>query len=212
MAMGAISRTNAQVYTGTKIGKNGSLDDYYLSIENYFHIAEKEILDFAGKKIPDEDLPVVFFMAQKAGTAPQAIADLRSGGMGWMKIARHFNFTPRIFYVPVLERTVKAPYKRIYELYRGDKAHLKLSDADIVNLVNLKLMSNHYGRDPQEIIQMRNKGETFPDIDDTLRQEKDDMAWDPGNPPLEARDSKGLPDPRKNGQNSLNPAEKGPNP
>jgi hypothetical protein len=199
---------NAQVYTGTKIEKSGGLDSYHLSIGNYFNVAEKEILICAKKNILEEELPVVFFTAQKSGKAPEVVAGLRAGGMSWMKIARQYNLSPRVFYVPIEGKVNQTPYKKIFEYYQGNKSRIQLSDADIVNLVNLKFMSDHYGHDPQEIIQMRSKGKTFPDIDDTFRQKKEDMHWDSDNAVMEVVDSKGRPDPRKGDKNSLNPAER----
>lgn len=207
LAIEATGWVNAQVYTGTKIEKNGGLDSYHLSMGNYFNVAEKEILISAKKNIHEEELPVVFFTAQKTGMAPQVVVGLRAEGMSWMKIAQHFNLSPRIFYVPVAGKVKYTPYKKIYEYYQGNKSRITLSDTDIVNLVNLKFMSDHYGHDPQEVILMRSKGKTFPDIDDTFKQEKEDMHWDADNATLEVRDSKGRPDPRKGDKNSLNPAE-----
>jgi hypothetical protein len=175
---------------------------------NYFNVSEKQILACTKTHILEEELPVVFFLAQKAGGTPEVIAGDHAGGMSWMKIARHFNLGPRVFYVPVGGKVKNMPYKKIYENYQGNKSRIQLSDPDIVNLVNLKFMSNHFGHDPGEIIQMRSKGKTFQDIDDTFKQEKEDMRWDAGNTPLEVRDSKDQPDPRKGDRNSLNPAER----
>jgi len=198
---------NAQVYTGTKIHSNGSLDNYHLSIGNYFNVSENKILDSDKKITLQEELPVVFFMAQKSGKEPRVIAGLRADGMSWMKMAKHFNLGPRVFYVPIMGNP-RSPYKKIYKSYQGHKSRIQLSDADIVNLVNLKFISDHHGRDPQEIILMRSKGNTFPDINDTFKEEKDDMNWDAEGTPLEVRDSKGRPDPRKGDRNSLNPIER----
>jgi hypothetical protein len=208
LAVDAVGRLNAQVYTGTKIGKNGGLSNYHLSMGNYFNVAEKEILSCGQKNILEEELPVVFLMAQKSGSAPEVIASRHAGGVSWMNMARHFNLSPRIFYVPTGGQVKTAPYKKIYGNYQANKSRIQLSDPDIVNLVNLKFMSDHYGRDPREIIQMRSKGETFPDIDNTFKREKEDMRWDAGNTPLEVRDSKGNPDPRKGDRNSLSASER----
>jgi hypothetical protein len=208
LAASAADGAWAQVYTGTKIEKNGGLSSYHLSMGNYFNISEKEILDCSRKNKLEEELPVIFFMAQKADVAPGVIAGLRAGGMGWMGMARHFNLSPRIFYVPVAGEVSNTPYKKIYGYFQGNKSSIRLSDPDIVNLVNLKFMSNHYGHDPQEVIQMRSKGKTFPDIDDTFQREKEDMHWDPEAAPQEVLDSKDRQDLRKGDRNSLDPAER----
>lgn len=199
-------QAGAQVYTGTRIEKNGGVNGYHLSMGNYFNTTEREILACSKSGVPPEELPVVFFIAHQAGVSPAAVIGLHTRGMSWMKIAGHFNLSPRVFYVPIEGNIQGSLYKRIYAHYQEDKSRIRLTDSDIINLVNLKFMSDHYGHDPREIIQMRSKGKTFPDIDDTFRQEKEDMRWDAGNTPLEVKDSEGRPDPRKADKNSLNSA------
>jgi hypothetical protein len=199
---------NAQVYTGTKVGKYGGLNGYHLSMGNYFNVSEKEILRCGRRHVLEEELPVVFFLAQKAGKSSGTIVNLHDRGMSWMRMAQHFNLGPRIFYVSAGGEVKKSPYQKIYEYYLGNRSRIQLSDADVVNMVNLKFISDHYGHDPQEIILMRNKGKTFPDIDDTFRQEKEDMSWDAKDALLDVRNSKGELDPRKGDKNSLDPIEK----
>ncbi len=211
LALGTACGAPAQIYTGTQIGKNGGLDAYHLSIGNYFNVSEKQIAVCAQRNITDEELPVVFFIAQKAGQTPETVAGLRSGGMSWMGIARHFNLSPRAFYVPAGGKVTIKPYKTIYASF-ANRPRVRLTDADIVNLVNLKFMSNHYGREPREIMQMRGAGKTFPDIDDTFRQTKEDMAWEVDDAPVVIRDSKGRPDPLKGNKNALNSDQPNKNP
>jgi hypothetical protein len=199
---------DAQVYTGIKVGKSGGLNGYHLSMGNYFNVPEKEILRCGRRHVLEEELPVVFFLAQKAGKTPGTIVNLHNRGMSWMRIAQHFNLGPRAFYVSAGGEVKKSPYQKVYEYYQGNRSHIQLSDADVVNMVNLKFMANHYGHDPLEIILMRSKGKTFPDIDDTFRQEKEDMSWDAKDALMAVRDSEGHLDPRKGDKNSLDPNEK----
>lgn len=208
LTVAAAAGVKAQVYTGTKMEKHGGSNSYHLSIGNYFNVSEKQILECSKAVLLEEELPVVFYTAQRAGVSPQEIVRLHAGGMSWMQVARHFDLSPRFFYVPVSGKAVYGPYKKIYAYYQGKRARILLTDADIVNLVNLKFMSDHYGHDPREIMQLRGKGKTFPDIDDTFKQEKEDMHWDAEDAVVEVRDSKGRPDPRKGDRNSMDPAER----
>ncbi len=50
-----------------------------------------------------------------------------------------------------------------------------LGDDDVVNLVNLKFMSEHYGYPPEKIIKMRSGGKEFVSIYDEIRKEKEKM-------------------------------------
>ena len=48
----------------------------------------------------------------------------------------------------------------------------ELADPDIVNLVNLRFLSEHYGHSPDEIIRMRSEGEGFAKINAKVKKAK----------------------------------------
>jgi hypothetical protein len=92
-----------------------------------------------------------------------------------MQIAYHFRLNPRIFYTP--GNYAGTPYEHGYNAFRGH-GRINLSDADIVNFVNLKFVSEHYGHDPAEIAQMRAKGQSFRDITVGYDSKKEAVEWD----------------------------------
>lgn len=49
---------------------------------------------------------------------------------------------------------------------------IKLADADIINLVNLRFISNHYGYSADKVIKMRSEGRNFVVINDNIKKEK----------------------------------------
>ena len=49
---------------------------------------------------------------------------------------------------------------------------INLTDGDIVNFVNLKFLANHFGMTPDEIVDMRSKGRSFIEINQTFKQRK----------------------------------------
>jgi hypothetical protein len=71
------------------------------------------------------------------------------------------------------------PYGRAYGYYKKkpkkDWRTIVLGDDDVVNLVNLKFMSEHYGYPPEKIIKMRSGGKEFVSIYDEIRKEKEKM-------------------------------------
>jgi len=168
------TRANAQVNVGVQVGPNG-LDSFHVAIGDYFKVSEQQVETCQDSNIPDEDQPVVFFIAQRAMVAPESVILLRSRGWSWMQIALHFRLNPRIFYTPGVY--AGTPYQNGYNAFRGH-GKIRLSDADIVNFVNLKFMSEHYGREPQEIAQMRAQGRNFRDINDGFTKKREVIEWD----------------------------------
>ncbi len=125
-------------------------------------------------RFPDEELPVVFFLASRAHVDPQVIIDLRvRKRMSWLNITFHYGLTPEIYYVPV--KRVGPPYGNAYGHYKKhgqDYKKVRLSDADVVNLVNLRFMSEYHGVAAEVVMDQRGRGERFVVINDAYHKEK----------------------------------------
>ena len=161
------SSSQAQIQFGVS-GGDGSTH-FYLSIGNYFNVPQNQVTVIREKQIPDDQITVVLFIAQRAHVAPQAVIDLRLGGSSWMDIALHFGLGPDAFYVP-LQTNPGPPYGNAYGYYRHHKRkdwkRIHLEDDDIVNLVNLRFLSESNHCTPDEIIKMRAQGRNFVDINE----------------------------------------------
>ena len=169
-AMPASAETRMSV-GGTLV--DGQLSGFYLSLSNYYHVPRDDIYYLHGRHIPDYDMPVVFFIAQHAHVSPSVIVDMRLSGRSWMDISLHFGLGPDIYYVPV-QRVYGPPYGKAYGYYKNhDRKHwndIRLSDDDVVNMVNLRFMSDHYNYPPEDVMRMRSGGKSFRTIDDDLRR------------------------------------------
>jgi hypothetical protein len=101
--------------------------------------------------------------------------DLRLSGRSWMDITLHFGLGPDIYYIPVKE-VYGPPYGRAYGHYknkhRKDWRKIRLIDSEVVDLVNLRFMSEHYGRPPEDVMRMRSSGKSFIVINDEFRRGK----------------------------------------
>jgi hypothetical protein len=162
-----------QVDIGVSVGPEG-LKNFYFSIQEYFRVPEREVVVVRERKIPDEEIPVVFFIAQRARILPAAVIDLRMAGKTWMDITLHYGLSPEIFYVPVKVEVKGPPYGKAYGYYknkpRKEWGKIRLVDADIVNFVNLKFVSEHHRHSPEEVIRMRSGGKHFVVVDDEIRR------------------------------------------
>ncbi len=148
---------------------------YYYSVCEYYGVPEREIILIRDRGIPDEDIPVVFFIAQRAHVAPIRVIDMRSRGESWMDISLHFGLGPEVYYVP-MEEVSGPPYGRAYGYYRNrpraEWKAIRLSDNDVVNFVNLRFVTEHYSYAAPDVIRMRSKGKSFVDINDEIRTQK----------------------------------------
>ncbi len=162
------------VSTGISIA-NGELRSFYLAIGDYYRVPESRVVYVKERhRVPDEELSVVFFLAARAHVDPQVIIDLRvRQRMSWLNITFHYGLTPEIYYVPV--QRVGPPYGKAYGHYKKhgrDYRKVVLSDADVVNLVNLRFISEYHGVAAEVVMDRRGKGERFVVINEHYYKEK----------------------------------------
>jgi hypothetical protein len=160
------------VSTGVSIA-DGQLRSFYLAIGEYYRVPEPRVVKVKRHyHVRDEDLPVVFFLASHARVEPEVIIDLRfRQRMSWLNITFHFGLTPEIYYVPV--KRVGPPYGKAYGHYKkheNDYKRVVLVDADVVNLVNLRFISDYHHVAPEMVMDMRSQGRRFVIINDEVRE------------------------------------------
>ena len=166
--------SNARSEAGMKITDEGVMG-FYLAIGDYFHVPEREIIIIRERRVRDEEIPVVFFLAQRASVSHNTIIKMRLSGMTWLEISLHYGLSPEIFYVPV--RVIKGPpYGRAYGYYRNKPRSawkaIMLNDAEIIDLVNLRFISEHYGYPAEEVIRLRSGGDNFIVINNKVKKIK----------------------------------------
>ncbi len=156
-------QTQAGVEVGLAADEDG-IKSFHLAIGEHYGVQEKEVVFVRKRNIPDEDLPVVFFLAKHAKVTPDVIVRLRVKGNTWMQIAAQFGLTAELFYVK-FDKDPGPPYGKAWGRFKKHKKSewhkVTLYDADIINLVNLKFAVAHYGCSPADVVKMRATGKHF---------------------------------------------------
>ncbi len=154
-----------------------ALSGFFLAIGDYYRIPQTEIIIIWKRGIPAYEIPVVLFIAKRAHVAPEIVMDFRLRDNTWLYTTLRFGLGPEIFYVPLGVAAKDSLYRKVYGYYehkpKKEWKTIVLSDDDIINLVNLKLMSEHYGYPPEKIIKMRSEGREFGSINDEIRKEEE---------------------------------------
>lgn len=167
----------AQVDLGISVA-DGRLRSFYLAVGDHYRVAPRAVLDLRSRyRLLDEELPVVYFLAGRAHVGPQAVINLRLGKRSWFDIAVHLGLSPEIFFVPVHMERIGPPYGNAYGFYRkrgpaGDWRGMVLADREVVDLVNLRFMSEYHGLAPDEIIVLRGRHRSFIGIHDEIGKAK----------------------------------------
>jgi hypothetical protein len=157
------------------------LPGFYLSVGNFFGYPQERVHYYHGRGIPDDDLPVLFFISRQALVEPDVILDLRIGrGWSWGQICEYYRIPPDVFYYPV--QNYGPPYGHAYGYYKNYRTredwrrNVRLQDIDVVNQVNLIFISKHYGYPPERVINMRDHDASFVNIERRVYREKEGIA------------------------------------
>ncbi len=190
---GAAPSASAQnVGAGISI-ENGKIRDFYLSMAGYFNVAEQRIMDMKrDSRFDDEELPVLLFLATRARVEPRAVIELRRKKMSWWNISVRLGLDPNIFFMAVDQGPIGKPYGHAYGLYKANRGkrdwgRASLKDAEMVNLINMRFISEHHGIPSGRIMEMRRKGDRFAD----MHRKNMDRDKKPGDKPRDKGKDKG---------------------
>jgi hypothetical protein len=160
------------------------VDKFHSALMDDFKVTEQQVTDARVSGVTDDELALSFFIAQRARLEPEAVTGIHASGMSWMQVAFHYQLNPWIFYTFLSASPSNSPYKAAYDKFNKPTFKINLTDPDLVNLANLKFLSEYYGRDPKDIVQKRASGKTFREINDDYWNQKSvhDYGWDVVNP------------------------------
>jgi hypothetical protein len=176
-AVGGLSVQAGQVDLGISI-TDGKLQSFYVAVGDHYRAAPRAVVDLRTRyRLLDEELPVVYFLAARAHVGPQVVIDLRLGKRSWFDIAIRLGLSPEIFFVPIGAATVGPPYGNAYGHYRkyghaGDWGKIVLLDREVIDLVNLRFLSEYHGLAPDAIIALRGRQASFVRIHDEIGKGK----------------------------------------
>lgn len=177
LAWAAAAHVAAAPGVGNVPREDRTVRGFYLAIQDYFRVPEPEIASLKERGLSYDELPVVFFIAERSQTEAQKVMEMRLAGRTWTEIAFRLGLTPDVFYVPVTGAVTSPPYDHAYRGYaRKPKREWKtvsLTEKDVENLVNLRFLSDNYGCAPERVIEMRAAGKTFLQINEAMRKTGD---------------------------------------
>jgi hypothetical protein len=166
------------VEVGLSVNEEG-IKAFHLAIGNHFQVAYRDVVSARKRNLADEDLPVVYFIARHADVAPGAVIKMRLKGQSWMQIAIDLGLDASYFHVPV-KRKAGPPFGKAYGHFKNKKRSqwrkIQLTDIEIISLVNLRFVSEHYGYAPEEVMKMREKGKNFVVINGEVKKAKEKKA------------------------------------
>jgi hypothetical protein len=138
---------------------------YFRAVGEYFDVPVQEVTIISEWELSPDEVPVVFFLARRAGVSPDALIGVRRGGRAWAEVAGRFGLGPRAFHIPLPGDADLGSLSRAYGEFRGrpagEWAQVRLEDMDIVTLVNLRVLGEQTGTPPVRVLRMSEEAGSF---------------------------------------------------
>lgn len=143
-------------HVGAAAQDRGAEADYFRAVATFFSLPPSEIAILSDWAIPAGEIPVVLFVARRAGVSPEALVALRGSGQSWTALAERYRVTAATLHVPVRDDAPAGALSAAYDQYRSTNVRewrsVRLSDAEIVGLVNVRVISQSLGISAEEVL------------------------------------------------------------
>jgi hypothetical protein len=114
-------------------------------------------------RYPEDDFPVVSFLAYQSHRDPSFILHLRSEGYPWSEIFYRLRVDPGVLFIGI-DHDPGPPYGKAWGYWRknggpGRHERMRFSDRDVVGLVKVQTVSRHFGASPYSVMEGQRRGE-----------------------------------------------------
>ena len=141
---------------------------YFAAVADFFRVPASEISILGDWPLPADEIPVVLFVAGRAGVSEEALAALRRSGLSWHDLAGRYQVGPGAFHIPLPDDAAAGRLEGAYARYREvpptQWSEIRLSDADIVALVNVRVLSGALQLSVEEILRRAGATGSFTDL------------------------------------------------
>jgi hypothetical protein len=141
---------------------------YLGAVARYFDVPEAEVSILAHWDLPPDEIPVVLFVARRAGVSPEALVALRESGRPWSVLTGRYNIGASALHVPLGDPAsagvLEGAYVRFRDTPVDDWGTIRLEDDEIVALVNVRVLSETLRVAPAEVARRTSASGTFVEL------------------------------------------------
>jgi hypothetical protein len=141
----------AQADAGAVFSGDG-LRSFFFAVGNYYNVPERDVAVIHDRAISPDDIPVVFYVAQRAHVAPAVVVDLRRSGSSWADVAFHLRLDPGIYYF-----SGGPPYGKSYGYWKKHPPQ----DEEVIDAVNVHFLADYHRVSPDVVWTERSRGRSY---------------------------------------------------
>lgn len=135
-------------------GSEESREAYMRAVAGHFGAPEREVSVLSQWGLSAGEIPVVLFLADRAGVSPDVVVAQRRRGTGWMDIAQGLSVHAGDFHVRVdgARGFLSGAYERFGQVAPAEWSGVRLTDPEIVGLVNVRFLSRALGMPAGDVL------------------------------------------------------------
>ena len=137
---------------------------YFRAVADYFRVPPEEVAILGEWNVSTEEVPVVLFVAGRAGVPPDVVVAIRQDGSSWSEVARRYRLGAGAFYL-LLDGGGKGSLSRAYGMFdrvpEPEWPAIRLQDREIVSLVNLRVISQNLALPPTQVLAARDRAGSY---------------------------------------------------
>jgi hypothetical protein len=154
----ARASVNFDVAVGMDVNEDTRI---FLNVSNQVWHPAAPMTVIQGCRYPEDDFPVVSFLAYQSHRDPAFILRLRSDGYPWYEIFYRLHVDPGVLFVGI-DHDPGPPYGKAWGYWnhgRHDpRERIHFSDRDVVGLVKVQTAARHFGASPYSVMEGQRHG------------------------------------------------------
>lgn len=144
------------VLRGQRPGGGGPDEAAFLrAVGEHFGTPQQEVMVLAQWRLAVGEIPVVLFLAERAGVSPDVVVTRRRRGADWMTISQEYSIHAGDFHVRIEGHPgiLADAYRRFDERAASEWNEIALSDDEVVGFVNVRFLSRHLQVPPARVVE-----------------------------------------------------------
>lgn len=129
---------------------------YFDAVAGFFRLPPKEVAILGEWGIRPDEIPAVLFIARHAGVSAEAVVALRRSGQGWSQLSERYGIGAPALHLPIRDDApagaLEGAYRRYREVPVSNWHTIRLSDGEVVGLVNVRVIAGSLGLSIEEVI------------------------------------------------------------
>lgn len=143
-------------------------DGYFRAVAGHFGVPRAEVDILRDWGLPAQEVPVVLFVAERAGVSPEALIAVWREGSSLEEILARYEVGVTALHFPLPEDAAAGVLERVYEALRATPVaewdEVKLTANEAVAFVNLRMLIDIAGAGPVDILRLADEHEDFVDV------------------------------------------------